>query len=580
MAKTTTVNIEPMTRIEGHLGVHAEADLEEKKYTEAHCYATMFRGLEEILIGREPADAIWITQRACGVCPTPHAVASSMAVDMAYQAPPPPFAIAVRNMTQMAEEMYDGALGCGILEGPDYSEAITSQFNPEIMDKANVTNAPRADLHGYSTIGEIMKGLNPVAGSIWQQCLNGSKVGLRMLSLLGTKHPHVNSFIPGGLAKTIQLEDHITFYSLLAQEVAFAKELVSIFDDLMDFLASEGLDKTGVTPANLISYGMYDDPLAYDAQYENMSSWGQKRAISPGVIIDGQLISTDLVEINVGVNEFVAHSYYDETKKAEMGTDPLGNKISKDHPWNEDTPHRPGKEKDWDNKYSWAKSPRWHDWKNRVDGKIHVLEAGPLPRMYAVSMAKNVPESTGNSIKFTLPAGAVAGYKVPQELTLEWKIPKSINALERIRARAYFHAYSAYQAYKAFGAAVELLNKGNVKVWNRYRRPKKGIGVGMTEAMRGAVAHWCVMKNGKISNYQIITPTAWNVSPRDHLGRPGPYEKAIINTPITEKDTNGKVNGIDVVRTIRSFDPCLGCTVHVYRPDGKKIAEKELEHKH
>ena len=580
MAKTTSVHIEPLTRIEGHLGIHAEADVEAKKYVDAHCYATMFRGLEEILKGREPADAVWITQRACGVCPTPHAMASVLAVDMTYQAPPPPFATAVRNLTQMAEEVYDGALGCGILEGPDYSEVITAKFNPDVMAQANETKAPRADLHGYSTIGEIMRGLNPVSGSLWLCCLNASKVGIKMASLMGGKHPHVNTFIPGGVAKTVTLDDLEIFYSLLAQEVAFTKELVSVFDDLLDFLTSVGLDKTGQTPANLLSYGQYDDPLAYDAKYDNMSSWAEKRAISPGIIIGGQLITTDLVEINVGINEFVAHSYYDWTQYLEIATDPLGNSLSKDHPWNEETAPRPGKEKDWENKYSWAKSPRWHDWKSKVDGKTHVLEAGPLPRMWITAMAKLVPESTGSSLKYTLPAGTVAGYRVPQEMTLEWKIPQSVNALERIRARAYFHAYSAYVAYKAFVAAIDLLNKGQQKAWNRYRRPKNGIGVGMTEAMRGAVAHWCVMRNGKIHRYQIITPTAWNVSPRDHLGRPGPYEQAIIDTPITEQGANGNLDGIDVVRTIRSFDPCLGCTVHVYLPNGKKIAERELEHIH
>jgi hydrogenase large subunit len=577
---TTAINIEPLTRIEGHMGIHAEADIEAGRYIDAHCYATMFRGLEEILKGREPADAIWLTQRTCGVCPTPHATASVMAVDMAYNAPPPPMAIGIRNLIEMAEEVYDGALGCGILEGPDYSEAITAKLNPDIMQKANQTKASRVESHGYTTIGDIMSGLNPVAGSLWLKCLNASKIGIKMLSLMGGKHPHIGTFIPGGVAKTISIDELEKFYALLAQEVAFTKELVAIFDDLLDFLADAGLDEVGQTPVNLISHGMYDDPTAYDAKYRNMSSWGEKRAITPGIVIDGKMITNDLVEINLGINEFVTHSYYDETKRTEIASDPLGNRLSKDHPWNEETPPRPGKEKDWDNKYTWAKTPRWHDWNKKVDGETHVLEAGPISRMWITSMAKKVPESTGNSIKFSLPAGAVAGYRVPQEVTMEWKIPSSINALERIRARAYFHAFSAYLAYKQFLQAVDLINKGITNVWNKYKRPKNGIGVGMTEAMRGALGHWVVMKNGKIHRYQIITPTAWNVSPRDHLGRPGPYEQAIINTPITEQSSNGKIDGIDVVRTVRSFDPCLACTVQVYRPDGEKLNIQELEHTH
>ena len=580
MGKQTTVTIEPLTRIEGHMGIHAEVDIEEKKYKDAYCYATMFRGFEEILKGREPADAIWITQRICGVCPVPHAVASALAVDMTYNAPPPPYAIAVRNLVQISEEVYDGALGCGILEGPDYSEAIMSIYNPGILEKANKTQAPKANLHGYNTIGDIMKGLNPTSGSIWLKCMNASKIGLQMATLLGGKHPHISTFIPGGVAKTVRLDDHITFYSLLAKEIAFTKELVSIFDDLLDFLDSAGLGTIGETVTNFISYGMYDDPMAYDASYANMSKWAAKRRMCPGVVINGQLVTTDLTEINVGINEFVNHSYYEETAAIEFEKDSLGNPLSKNHPWNEETPNKPGKEKDWNNKYSWAKSPRWHDWKNRIDNKTHVLEAGPLPRMWITAMAKKNPESTGNSMKFTLPKGTVAGYSVPQELSLEWKIPKKINALERIRARAYFHAYSAYVAYQTFVQAVELFNKGDVKVWNKYKRPKNGIGVGMTEAMRGAVAHWCVMSKGKIKRYQIITPTAWNVSPRDDKDRPGPYEQAITGSPVTEKINGDKVDGIDAVRAIRSFDPCLGCTVHVYSPDGKKITSNELMHTH
>lgn len=580
MAKTTSVDIEPLTRIEGHLGIHAEADIEAGKYTDSHCYATAFRGFDAILKNREPADAIWLTQRTCGVCPVPHAMASAQCIDMVYQAPPPPFAIAVRDLTVIAEELYDATLGCGILQGPDYSEAITSQFNPDTMARADKAKAPRADLHGYGTIGDIMRGLNPISGSLWLRCLNASKVGLAMGSLLGGKHPHVQTFIPGGLAKTVTISELETYYSLLAEEVAFSKELVSVFDDLLDFLGDAGLDKTGQTPTNLLCYGTYDDPVAYDASYSNMSSWGEKRAITPGIIIGGQLITTDLVEINVGINEFVTHSYYAETTGAEIARDPLGNSLSKEHPWNEEVPPRPGKAKDWDNKYSWAKSPRWHDWKNRIDNETHILEAGPIARMWVTALAKKVPEATGSSVKFSLPAGAVAGYKVPQEMALEWKIPNSVNALERIRARAYFHAFSAYTGYKLFVQALGLLNEGQTKIWNRYVRPKNGIGIGLTEAMRGALGHWCIMKNGKIHRYAIITPTGWNASPRDHLNRPGPYEQAIIDTPITEQPSNGKLDGIDVVRAIRSFDPCMACTVHVYHPDAKTVVTRKLEHDH
>jgi hydrogenase large subunit len=498
---------------------------------------------------------------------------------MTYQAPPPPFATAVRNLVVLAEELYDAPLGCGVLQGPDYSEAITSKFNPDIFAEAKNTKAEKAELHGYGTVGEIMQALNPVSGGLWLKCLNASKVGLKMASLLGGKHPHINIFVPGGVAKTVTVEDLETYYSLLAQQVAFSKEFTAVFDELINFLSGAGLDKIGQRSTNFICYGTYEDPSAYDASYRNMTTWAEKRFVTPGVVIEGKLITTDLVEINVGVNEFVAHSYYEETPSLEIKEDPQGNSLNKEHPWNEETPPKVGKEKEWQNKYSWAKAPRWLDWKNKVDGKYHVLEAGPIARMWITANAKKVAESTGESLRFTLPAGNVAGYRVPQELTLEWKIPPSINALERIRARAYFHAYSAYVAYKMFVAAIDLLNKGEMKAWRRYKRPGNGIGVGMTEAMRGALAHWCVMRRGKIHRYQIITPTGWNASPRDAENVPGPYEQALIETPITEPISD-KLDGIDVVRAIRSFDPCLACTVHVYLPNGARVSVKELEHKH
>jgi len=287
--------------------------------------------------------------------------------------------------------------------------------------------------------------------------------------------------------------------------VAFTKELVPVFDDLIDFLATNGLDKVGEFPFNFISYGAYEDPAAYNAKYADMSKWAEKRWVTPGIVINGKLITNDLVEINVGVQETVTHSYYNDTVKADFAKDPNGNPLTKDHPWNESTKPVAGKEKDWAGKYTWAKTPRWLDWKNRVDGKTHVMQANPLSRLWVDAVSKKTPESTGSSVKFTLPAGAVAGNRVPDAVTMEWKLPKNNNSIERVRARAYYHALSAALAYKMVAIALDLLKKGDTKVWNEYKRPKNGIGVGMVEGMRGAVAHWVVMKNGKIYSRRVDT---------------------------------------------------------------------------
>ncbi|EMR73710.1 Ni,Fe-hydrogenase I large subunit [Thaumarchaeota archaeon SCGC AB-539-E09] len=565
------VTIEPMSRIEGHLGVQATADDESKVYTDAHSFGTMFRGWEVILKGREPADAIWITQRTCGVCPVPHGIAASIAVDMAYQAPPPPMGIALRNLILGAEQLYDAALGCYILEGPDYSQAIVERSNPDWWEAAKSTPAPRADLHGYATIADIMTGLNPISGSLWLRSLGVEKIGRKMAALLGAKHPHVNTLVPGGVAKTLTPTDLEQYAAMLSQNVAFAKEFIPTFDDLLDFVLSMGYEECGARANNMISYGAYEDPLAYNAKYEDMADWSKKRRVSPGVIIDGELVTQDMIEVNVGVQEMVERSYYEDWEGPKIGKDPLGNPLTKYHPWNKETKPKPGAYKDWDGKYSWGSSVRWLDWKN--GGEIRTVELGPIARMWATAIGNLVPESTGSSIKFALPKATVVGYRNADEMDFEWKVPEKVNTVERVRARAYYYAYSAYIIYSQVLQGLELVKAGNVKVWNKYKKAKDGLGVGMLEAMRGGVAHWVVMKNSHIENYQIMAPSTWNAGPRLGERDYGPYEDAIVGSPLTE---SGEITGVDVVRTIRSFDPCLACCVQVYRGDERIVHIPEI----
>ena len=565
------ITIEPMSRIEGHLGVQAVADIDAKQYTDAHSFGTMFRGWEVILKNREPADAIWITQRTCGVCPTPHGIAAAMAVDMAYQAPPPPMGIALRNLILGAEQLYDAALGCYVLEGPDYSQAIVERSNPDWWEAAKATPAPQADLHGYATIADIMTGLNPISGSLWVRSLGVEKIGRKMASLLGAKHPHVNTLVPGGVAKTLTPTDLEQYAAMLSQNVAFAKEFIPTFDDLLDFVLSMGYEDCGARRNNMISYGTYEDPLAYNAKYEDMADWSLKRKVSPGVIIDGELVTQDMIEVNVGVQEMVERSYYDEWDGPKIPADPLGNPLTKYHPWNKETKPKPGAYKQWDGKYSWGSSVRWLDWKN--SGEMKTVELGPIARMWATALGRLVPESTGSSVKFSLPKATVVGYRNADEMEFEWKVPEKVNTVERVRARAYYYAYSAYIIYNQVLQGLELVKSGNVKVWNKYKKAKDGLGVGMHEAMRGGVAHWVVMKNSHIENYQIMAPSTWNAGPKLGDSDYGPYEDAIVGSPLTE---SGEITGVDVVRTIRSFDPCLACCVQVYRGDEKIVHIPEI----
>lgn len=568
------VTVSPMTRIEGHLDIQGEVDREAGEYTDAQSSGTMFRGFEVILKDREPADAIWLTQRVCGVCPVPHAVASAEAVDMAYQASPPPLATALRDFVHAAEELYDAPLTF-ILRTPDYSRSILKEINPNLLEEAQGEGAERSDMHGYEEIGSIMKALDPEEGKEWLRSLEFVRGGKKMASIFGGKHPHVNTFVPGGISTEVSIDALEKFASLLSQQIAYSKEFVPLMDDLCDFLADMGYDGIGVRPSNLLSYGAYDDPIVYDARYENMAEWGEKRKVTPGVVIDGELATTNLTEINLGVREFVTHSYYEEWEGVDLPEDPLGNEVPEEHPWNKKTIPKPGSVEDSEGKYSWVTAPRWHDWKGKVDGGVHALEAGPLARMWTTAVAEKVPESTGSGLKFTLPSTQMADARVPEEISLEWDVPDQVNTLERLRCQAYFHAYSCYVAYNLVSDALDMIRGGERQVWNSYERPDEGIGVGLTEAYRGALGHWVIMEDGKIKRYQMITPSTWNSSPRDKEGRPGPYEEAITGTPITEP-LEESLEGIDVVRCVRSFDPCLGCGVHLF--DGDNIVHRDLEH--
>lgn len=571
--KERDLTIEPVTRIEGHLGVHAKLDTGAKKVIDAYAYSPMFRGFEIILVGREPSEAVMITQRACGVCPVPHACSSVNAVDQVYGVSPPPMGVVLRDLVYGAEQLYDAEVGVLNLEGPDYSEVAVKKFNPDWWDEAQNTNAERSDVHGFATVADIMTALNPLAGELYLRSLLVQKAGHNMAAIFGAKHPHVHSFVPGGIAKWgLSASDIESYLTLLMRHIAFTKELVAVTDDLLNFVLAQGYADVGARELNLGSVGSYNDPEAYSANYEEMTDLGRKRLVSPGVILNGELVTTDLVEFNAGVREFIGRGWYSSEWEQEVETDPAGNAIAYEHPWNKRTIPEPGEYGKWGSKYTWVTSPRWKNWKG--DGKNNVVELGPLARMWVTAKAKLVPESTGSSLKFELPGAMVLGFKFADKMEFEWKIPEKPNTVERVRARAYYHAYSAYCVTSLVMQALELMKAGKTAVWTPYEKPKEGIGFGAVEAMRGSCMHWCVMKDGVIHNYQYHAPSTWNASGRDPEEQPGPYEQALIQSPITEAGDPAAWKGIDIVRTIRSFDPCLGCAVAVHI--GDRVVKHEL----
>lgn len=194
---------------------------------------------------------------------------------------------------------------------------------------------------------------------------------------------------------------------------------------------------------------------------------------------------------------------------------------------------------------------------------------GPLARFWVTALAGTVDldghvKATGSSVKIRLPKTANFG-----ETEFEWHIPKRSNTIERDRARTYFQAYAAAAALYFIEQALKEVHAGRTKTWTPFKVPQEAIGCGFHEAVRGVLSHHLVIRKGRIANYHPYPPTPWNASPRDSFGTAGPYEDAVMNTPIFEENGPDNFKGIDIMRTVRSFDPCMPCGVHMYVGDGK-----------
>ncbi|MGB9361438.1 MAG: nickel-dependent hydrogenase large subunit, partial [Candidatus Sulfotelmatobacter sp.] len=468
--------------------------------------------------------------------------------------------------------MFDHNIFQDNLVGVDFCEQMVKETNPKIWSKAESTPAPHANAHGFRTIGDIMRALNPFTGSFYLEALQMSRMTREMFCLMEGRHVHPSTLYPGGVGTVPTVQLFTDYIVRLMKYVEFMKKVLPLHDDLFDFFydALPGYEEVGRRRILLGCWGSFNDPEHCDYTYKNMTNWGRKMFVTPGVVVDGKLVTTDLVDINLNIRILLGSSYYDDWKNAEtfVKTDPLGNPVDKNHPWNQTTIPRPQK-RDFNGKYTWVMSPRWLD-KRTGDHLALDTGGGPIARLWATALAGLVDigyiKATGNSVKIYLPKTMSK-----PEVEFEWKVPKWSNAIERDRARTYFQAYAAACALHFAEKAMAELHAGKTKTWSDFKVPEEAIGCGFHEAVRGVLSHHVVIRNGKIANYHPYPPTPWNANPRDIYGTPGPYEDAVQNTPIFEENGPEKFKGIDIMRAVRSFDPCLPCGVHMYLGGGKVL---------
>src|SRR5213082_896223 len=317
---------DPMTRIVGSLGIYTKIDFKNRRVAEAFSTSHIFRGYSIFMKGKDPRDAHFITSRICGICGDNHATCSVYTQNMAYGVKPPALGEWIINLGEAAEYMFDHNIFQENLVGVDFCEQMVKETNPKVWDKAQRTPAPNANLHKYRTIADIMTSLNPFTGEFYREALVMSRLTREMFCLMEGRHVHPSTLYPGGVG-TVPTQQLFTDYLVrLMKYVEFMKKVVPLHDDLFDFFyeALPGYEKVGQRRSLLGCWGSFMDPDICDYKYKRMTEWGRAMFVTPGVVVDGKLVTNDLVEINLGLRILLGHSFYRDWEDQEMfaHTDP------------------------------------------------------------------------------------------------------------------------------------------------------------------------------------------------------------------------------------------------------------------
>ena len=561
MAKRIVVD--PMTRIEGHLRVDCEVD--NGKVVKAWSSGQMWRGIELILEGRDPRDAWIFTQRICGVCTTVHAIASVRAVENALKLEVPLNAQYIRNMIITAHGIHDHIVHFYQLSALDWVDIVSAlQADPAKaaqiaqslsdwpLNNVTVFKDVQAKLQNFVNSGQLgvfasgywghpaMKlppEINLIAVAHYFQALDYQRTANKIVSVLGSKTPHIQNLAVGGVANPINMDSQST---LTLERLAFIK---SIIDELGDFVRKVYMVDVAAIGA------MYADWTQYGAGVTNylsvpdlpLDTMGTKFELPGGYIQNADLSTFKPITgyqdafFEGGVKESVKHAWY------EGGKGGL-------HPYDGETIPQYTDFQD-DGKYSWVKAPTFNDKRAQV---------GPLANVLAMAAAGHEP--TTRNLKTVLDmAGGVAGAEIP--------VAALHSTIGRHAARAVRTGVILESLENQWGLLMENIGKGDFDTFNEPVFPKGEVrGVGFHEAPRGVLSHWTVIRDGKIANYQAVVPSTWNAGPRDEADEAGPYEASLMDNPVAEPD-----KPLEVIRTIHSFDPCLACAIHMVDTEQKEI---------
>jgi len=568
---STKVVVDPITRIEGHLRIEVQADA--GKITGSWATATMFRGIETIMTGRDPRDAWAFTQRICGVCTTVHALASIRAVEDALDITIPQNANIIRNLVHGMQYIQDHVIHFYHLHAldwvdvvsavgadPNKAAALARSLSPWPNNDAAHFAAVQARLKKFVASGQLgifangywghpayklPPEANLMAVSHYLEALDWQRDVIRLHTVFGGKNPHPN-FLVGGMASAINLDETATINAVRLADVMGmikrAKDFVEqvYWPDLVavaSFYKDWGAIGGGVP--NFLACGEFPETDARDL----------KSLYFPRGIIMNKDLSHVVEYDHKKVAEYINSSWYTYDGGDDKGL----------HPWEGETnPKYTGPKKydylQGEKKYTWMKAPRY-------DG--HPMQVGPLARMLVgyASGHKDIKELVGQALG-KLNVGPAALF----------------STLGRTAARGIETVLLTHKMEDWFNALIANVKNGQTATftkdkWNPHTWPTKAQGYGYLDAPRGALGHWVQIEDEKIARYQCVVPSTWNCSPRDAKGQMGAYEAALVdNHPLAKPD-----QPLEILRTIHSFDPCLACGVHVLDADGGLLAEVKVQ---
>ncbi len=558
-ATSGTIVVDPVTRIEGHLRIQAQ--IGSGAVSDAWSTSPMYRGLEQILVGRDPRDAWIFTQRACGVCTTVSAVASVRAVENALGITIPDNARIMRNIMEATQYLHDHVVHFYHLHGPDWIDitsalnadpALASALQASLSSWSNNSTAYFASVKAKLATFVASGQLGPFANGYWGhsayklspeanlvltahylEALDWQRDAVKIHAYLGGKNPHPQTYLVGGMAtpldptntKSVTPATISTMKTLAASMRTFVEQ-VYVPDLLYLAKAYSSWTTIGQGVGNLLCVGDFPDATGV-------------KLIPGGIIRARNLASVEALNQQQITEDLTRAWYSGSTVHPSVGvTQP-----------NYTGPTPPYTTLNTSAKYSWSKAPRYGG---------TVMEVGPLARM-AVAYASGVTR---------------AKQLVDDALTQIGQPTSALfSTIGRMLARALETQWLGEQLGPWLDQLSANISAGNLAIaetskWDPATWPATASGYGLTEAPRGALGHWVNISAGKITNYQIVIPSTWNGSPRDAAGNRGAWEQALVATPVTDA-----TKPLEILRVVHSFDPCMACAVHVLDARGTKTAE-------